>query len=207
MAGPRDLTTAVLRFGHMLRAAGLPLTIGEMMDGVRALEAVDLLDRRDVYLALRTTLVARHEEFPAFDRCFEAFWRFHAEEGQGLDGLMTPAEAAIPEEHAGNTGGLNGGLDSLDDRLYAAMIRNGRLWTAHNFRVSAAGVANTAAQSRNASRWYEFQNLTTTPTVVQSGTVFDNAAPEAAAEIEAIADELETFIGKGARHEPKRKTA
>lgn len=103
MPGPRDLTTAVLRFGHMLRAAGLPLTIGEMMDGVRALEAVDLLDRRDVYLALRTTLVARHEEFPAFDRCFEAFWRFQAAEGQGLDGLTTPAEAAIPEEHAGNS--------------------------------------------------------------------------------------------------------
>src|SRR4030095_5772374 len=104
MAGPRDLTTAVLRFGHMLRAAGLPLTIGEMMDGVRALEAVDLLDRRDVYLALRTTLVARHEEFPACDLCFEACCRFQAEEGQGLDGLTTPAEAAIPEEHAGNTG-------------------------------------------------------------------------------------------------------
>lgn len=103
MAGPRDLTTAVLRFGHMLRSAGLPLTIGEMMDGVRALEAVDLLDRRDVYLALRTTLVARHEEFPAFDRCFEAFWRFQAAEGQGLDGLTTPAETAIPEEHAGNS--------------------------------------------------------------------------------------------------------
>jgi uncharacterized protein with von Willebrand factor type A (vWA) domain len=68
MAGPRDLTTAVLRFGQMLRAAGLPLTVGELMDGVRALEAVDLLDRQDVYLALRTTLVARREEFPAFDR-------------------------------------------------------------------------------------------------------------------------------------------
>jgi uncharacterized protein with von Willebrand factor type A (vWA) domain len=104
MPGPRDLTTAVLRFGQMLRAAGLPLTIGELMDGVRALEQVDLLDRQDVYLALRTTLVARREEFPAFDRCFDVFWRFQAEEGQGLDGLMSPTEAAIPEEHAGNTG-------------------------------------------------------------------------------------------------------
>ncbi|MGH7373402.1 MAG: vWA domain-containing protein [Candidatus Rokuibacteriota bacterium] len=101
MAAPRDLTTAVLRFGQMLRAAGLPLTITELMDGVRALEAVDLLDRHDVYLALRTTLVARHEEFPTFDRCFDAFWRFQAEEGQGLDGLTTPTEPAIPEEHAG----------------------------------------------------------------------------------------------------------
>jgi hypothetical protein len=84
-------------------------------------------------------------------------------------------------EHAGNTGGLNGGLDSLDDRLYEAMIRNGRLWTAHNFRVNATGVASTVAASRNATRWYEFQNLTTTPTLVQSGTVFDNAATRAAA--------------------------
>ncbi len=86
-----------------------------------------------------------------------------------------------PVTHAGNTGGNNGRFDSLDDRLYAAMIRNGRLWTAHNFRVSSAGVANTAAAARNASRWYEFQNLTTTPTLVQSGTVFDNAATLAAA--------------------------
>jgi uncharacterized repeat protein (TIGR01451 family) len=86
-----------------------------------------------------------------------------------------------PVTHAGNTGGNNGRLDSLDDRTYAAMIRNGRLWTAHNFRVSSAGVANTAAASRNATRWYEFQNLTTTPTIVQSGTVFDNAATLAAA--------------------------
>jgi hypothetical protein len=83
-------------------------------------------------------------------------------------------------EHAGNTGGLNGGLDSLDDRLFQAMIRNGRLWTAHNFRVSSAGVANTATQARNGVRWYEFQNLTTTPTVFQSGTVFDNSATRAA---------------------------
>jgi uncharacterized repeat protein (TIGR01451 family) len=84
-------------------------------------------------------------------------------------------------QHAGNTGGNNGLLDSLDDRLYAATMRGGRLWTAHNFTVSSTGVASTAAASRNATRWYEFQNLTTTPTLVQSGTVFDNAATRAAA--------------------------
>ena len=86
-----------------------------------------------------------------------------------------------PVDHLGNTGGNNGRLDSLDDRLYAATMRNGRLWTAHNFRVSSAGVANTAAAARVGSRWYELQNLTTTPTLVQSGTVYDNAATLAAA--------------------------
>ncbi len=90
--------------------------------------------------------------------------------------------SANPVTHLGNTGGNNGRLDSLDDRLYAAVLRNGRLWTAHNFRVSSVGVANTAAQARNAVRWYEIQNLATTPALVQSGTVFDNAATLATAQ-------------------------
>jgi hypothetical protein len=88
MAVPRDLTRAMLAFGGMLRASGLPVTTSAIMDAVRALEAVDLMDRAEVYLTLRTVLMGRIEEQPAFDRCFEAFWKFHAEEGQGLDGLV-----------------------------------------------------------------------------------------------------------------------
>ncbi|HEY2396379.1 MAG TPA: hypothetical protein VGH81_10440, partial [Rudaea sp.] len=96
---------------------------------------------------------------------------------------VTVPTTTIPNtvEHAGNTGGTNGKLASIDDRFFQAMIRNGHLWTAHNFRVSAAGVASTATESRNAVRWYEFQNLTGTPGVVESGTVYDGAATRAAA--------------------------
>jgi uncharacterized protein with von Willebrand factor type A (vWA) domain len=78
----------MLAFGAMLRASGLPVTTSAVMDAVRALEAVDLMDRGEVYLTFRTVLMSRIEEQPAFDRCFEAFWRFHADEGQGLDGLV-----------------------------------------------------------------------------------------------------------------------
>ncbi len=97
--------------------------------------------------------------------------------------VVTVSTTTSPDrvEHLGNTGGSSGNLDSINDRFFQAMIRNGRLWSAHNFRVDTSGVASTAAQNRNASRWYEFQDLTTTPTVVQSGTVFDNAATRAAA--------------------------
>jgi hypothetical protein len=63
--------------------------------------------------------------------------------------------SSIPIQHLGNTGGNNGRIDSLDDRFYAAHIRDGRLWTAHNMRVDATGVASTGAQSREAVRWYE----------------------------------------------------
>src|SRR5256885_7324647 len=65
MAVARDLTRAMLGFGATLRASGLPVTTGAIMDAVRALEVVDLMDRAQVYLALRTVLVNRMEEQPA----------------------------------------------------------------------------------------------------------------------------------------------
>jgi uncharacterized protein with von Willebrand factor type A (vWA) domain len=103
MPPPRDLMRAMLAFGGVLRASGLPVTTPELMDAVRALEIVDLMDRDEVYRALRTVLVSRMEEQPAFDRCFDAFWRFQAEEGQGLDGLVSMAQPTLPDnEHGGN---------------------------------------------------------------------------------------------------------
>jgi hypothetical protein len=88
--------------------------------------------------------------------------------------------------HLGNTGGSSGNLDALDDRLYAAHIRNGRLWTAHNIAVDASGIASNGAQRRDAVRWYELNGIRSsdnggTPVVVQSGTIFDNAATVSAA--------------------------
>ena len=53
-------------------------------------------------------------------------------------------------------------------------MRNGRLWTTHQMQVDDSGVAGSGG--RNGVRWYELQNLGATPSVVQSGTVFDPAA-------------------------------
>lgn len=119
MAAPRDLTRAMLAFGAMLRASGLPVTTSAVMDAVRALEAVDLMDRAEVYLALRTVLMSRMEEQPAFDRCFEAFWRFHAEDGQGLDGLVAAVQPFRQEEEL-DSGAIEAALEkqaqvALDD--------------------------------------------------------------------------------------------
>ncbi len=87
---------------------------------------------------------------------------------------VNATQAPLTVPHLGNTGGTNGNLDGSDDRLYAAHIRNGRLWTAHAIGVNSGGTTTTP--TRNAARWYELQNLTGTPTVVQQGTVFDAAA-------------------------------
>src|SRR5205085_1690705 len=90
---------------------------------------------------------------------------------------VSTTQYPITVPHVGNTGGTNGNLDGLDDRLFAAHIRNNRLWTAHNIQVAATGVASNTG-GRNGSRWYELQNVATggTPTVFQSGTLFDSAA-------------------------------
>jgi hypothetical protein len=91
--------------------------------------------------------------------------------------LTVPATAfpaLVP--HAGNTGGSNGFLDGLDDRLLAAtMTADGHIWTAHGIGVSSSGVAS-GSPTRDAARWYELGNVSATPALVQSGTVFDSAA-------------------------------
>jgi hypothetical protein len=97
----------------------------------------------------------------------------------------------IPVDHLGNTvvadtdgDGWPDGWLAAPDRLIAAHIRNGRLWTAHNIAVAATGIAsNVNAQRRNAVRWYELiiPPLAGAPSVNQSGTIFDNAATRAAA--------------------------
>jgi hypothetical protein len=77
--------------------------------------------------------------------------------------------------------GSTGTLDSLDDRLFAASLHKNRLtgttslWTAHNIDVNSSGVANSSG-GRNGSRWYQLGNLTTTPSLTQSGTLFDSSS-------------------------------
>jgi hypothetical protein len=105
---PRDLMTATLAFGQMLREHGLGITVSELMDAVRALTVIDLMDRSEVYLALHAVLVSRTEETPVFDRCFEAFWKFHADEGQGLRGLVDASQGAKPADPADEPPGTVG---------------------------------------------------------------------------------------------------
>jgi hypothetical protein len=68
-----------------------------------------------------------------------------------------------------------------DDRCFQARIFRNRstgvrtLWTAHHIEVNASGVASTTG-NRDAGRWYQLQNLTTTPALAQSGTMFDSTA-------------------------------
>jgi hypothetical protein len=80
-------------------------------------------------------------------------------------------------EHLGNAhpgGTYNGKIDAKDTRFMPVVKRNGFLWAAHGSSVNSAGTAS--AGDRDAVRWYQIGNLGTTPTLVQSGTIFDTAS-------------------------------
>jgi uncharacterized protein with von Willebrand factor type A (vWA) domain len=62
------------RFCRLLRAEGLVVTPGATIDAARTLEWVDLGDREDLRLGLRSVLVGRLEDYPVFDEAFEMFW-------------------------------------------------------------------------------------------------------------------------------------
>jgi len=81
----------------------------------------------------------------------------------------------LPVNHLGNTGGIVGRVDGIDERLMSAVIRNGNLWTAHAIYVNASG--STSGANRDAARWYQISNLSTSPSLVQSGTVYDPTTP------------------------------
>jgi len=71
----------------------------------------------------------------------------------------------------GNELGSPGRLSAVGDRLSGAVIRNGRLWTAHNIAVTNTGVVGDTP-TRDGARWYEIQNLNATPSVAQWSTIF-----------------------------------
>jgi hypothetical protein len=94
--------------------------------------------------------------------------------------LTVPVPSTYLPISGGVPQGTHGALDNLDDRLFGAMIArapggNLSLWTAHNIRVGTTGVSGSTGD-RDADRWYQLGNLSTTPTLTQSGTLFDSAS-------------------------------
>ena len=69
------LLTHTILFCRALRARGLAVTPSEVIDAVAALNLVDLSDRQEVFLGLRSVLTSRVEDFPVFEELFEDFWR------------------------------------------------------------------------------------------------------------------------------------
>ena len=69
-----SIATALIRFAHRLRDAGVPVSMVETLDCADAIAHVDVLDRSILKATLATTLVKRSEHRAAFDALFEAWF-------------------------------------------------------------------------------------------------------------------------------------
>src|SRR5690606_11577386 len=69
------LVPNIWHFGRVLRAAGLPVGPGKILDAVNAVRAVGVASRRDFYWSLHAVFVNRRDQHEIFDQAFHIFWR------------------------------------------------------------------------------------------------------------------------------------
>src|SRR5581483_1996648 len=81
------MDSKLVEFSGLLRQNGLRVSLSESMDMLRALEVVGLGDRETVRAALRTTMVKRTVDVPAFEQLFDLFF-------SGLADAITDMTAA-----------------------------------------------------------------------------------------------------------------
>ncbi|MCI0663931.1 MAG: VWA domain-containing protein [Acidobacteria bacterium] len=67
------LTKSVI-FCRTLRDSGLNVTPAEAIEAVTTLYLIDLDDRQEAFLSLRSVLTSRVEDYPVFEGLFEEFW-------------------------------------------------------------------------------------------------------------------------------------
>jgi uncharacterized protein with von Willebrand factor type A (vWA) domain len=69
------LVANIMHFARTLRAAGLPIGPGQVLEAIRAVRAVGIVDRRDFYWTLHAVLINRPDQREVFDQAFHVFWR------------------------------------------------------------------------------------------------------------------------------------
>ena len=65
----------IVLFGRLLRALGMDINPGRMLDLVQAMDHVPLGAKWDFYYTARSLFVHRREDIPLFDEAFELFWK------------------------------------------------------------------------------------------------------------------------------------
>lgn len=88
------LSENIAYFGRALRAAGLAVGPGRILDAVEALQSAGVGSREDFYWTLHAVFVSRHEDSVVFDHAFRLFWRRRAHQ-EKLMALLSPV--AVPE--------------------------------------------------------------------------------------------------------------
>src|ERR1700709_2884836 len=80
-------------FARALRAAGIPVGPGAVIDALNALRVIDIGNRADVFTTLESIFVKRHEHALIFAQAFERFFRAAEDWKHMLDSIPLPDHA------------------------------------------------------------------------------------------------------------------
>src|SRR6202011_3937425 len=91
-----QLADNLVHFARALRAAGIPVGPGAVIDALSAVRAAGIGTREDFYWTLHAVFVKRHEHSILFDQAFRIFFRRRG----GIDKLLAAMlpQAPVPEE-------------------------------------------------------------------------------------------------------------
>jgi uncharacterized protein with von Willebrand factor type A (vWA) domain len=83
----------VVGFARALRAAGIPVGPGAVIDAMNALQLIDIGNRADVFATLEAIFVKRHEHALIFAQAFDLFFRAAEDWKHLLDSVPLPDHA------------------------------------------------------------------------------------------------------------------
>ena len=70
-----SLAENIMLFARLLRATGMPVGTGSVLNAIRAVSLIGIESQQDLHTVLLCQFVSRREQMPVFDQTFALFWR------------------------------------------------------------------------------------------------------------------------------------
>src|SRR4051812_4217890 len=121
-------------FVHELRAAGLPVSMTENLDAMRAVEHISLSERETFREVLAATLVKHFRHRRAFDTVFDVYFALYSGgigdedggDGEGGDGERREESGGVPGQQGSGGSGEGMSNEELAEMLLSALMNMDR---------------------------------------------------------------------------------
>src|SRR4030081_3732454 len=88
----------VIGFARALRAAGIPVGPGAVIDALKALRVIEIGNRADVFSTMEAIFVKLHEHALIFAQAFDLFFRAAQDWNHMLDSVPLPNELSTNQQ-------------------------------------------------------------------------------------------------------------
>jgi len=111
------LAENILYFARALRAAGIPVGPGAVLDALEAVKAAGVGERQDFYWTLHAVFVKKHEHTVVFDQAFGIFFRKRGYLEKMMAMMMPQAPGSVQKPQAGSARVQEALFASAKDKL------------------------------------------------------------------------------------------